>query len=109
MMNSKHLNHATPFLKNLHWLPVEKRIEFKILLLTYKTINGQSADYLKPFDQGHFHYSILKELELTTMVVELFQLQRLNGGISYHRTLRKQRLLTVLKNCSKLFFLGKHF
>ena len=48
MMNSKHLNHATPFLKNLHWLSVEKRIEFKILLLTYKTINGQSADYLKP-------------------------------------------------------------
>ena len=48
MMNSKHLNHATPFSKNLHWLPVEKRIEFKILLLTNKTINGQSADYLKP-------------------------------------------------------------
>ena len=48
MMNSKHLNHATPFLKNLQWLPVEKRIEFKILLLTYKTINSQSADYLKP-------------------------------------------------------------
>ena len=48
MMNSKHLNHATPFSKNLHWLPLEKRIEFKILLLTNKTINGQSADYLKP-------------------------------------------------------------
>ena len=48
VMNSKHLNHAKPLLKNLHRLPVEKRIEFKILLLTYKTINGQSADYLKP-------------------------------------------------------------
>ena len=31
-----------------NWLPAEKRIEFKILLITYKTIHGQSADYLKP-------------------------------------------------------------
>ena len=43
----KHSDHVTPILKNLHWLPVEKRIEFKILLITYKTIHGQSANYLK--------------------------------------------------------------
>ena len=86
VMNSKHLNQATRLLKNLHWLPVETGIEFKIFLLTYKTINGQSAGYLKPSDQGHVHYFVLKELELTTMVVELFQLQRLNGGMSYQRT-----------------------
>ena len=48
VMNSKHLNQATRLLKNLHWLPVETGIEFKIFLLTYKTINGQSAGYLKP-------------------------------------------------------------
>ena len=34
--------------KGTYWLPVEKRIEFKILLIAYKTIHGQSAeDYLK--------------------------------------------------------------
>ena len=47
-MGLKRSDHVTPILKNLHWLPVEKRIEFKILLITYKTIHGQSADYLKP-------------------------------------------------------------
>ena len=32
--------HVRPFLYNLHWLPVKFRIDFKILLLTYKAING---------------------------------------------------------------------
>ena len=43
-MGLKRSDHVTP----MHWPLVEKRIEFKILLITYKTINGQSADYLKP-------------------------------------------------------------
>ena len=29
-------DHITPVLKDLHWLPVEQRIEYKVLLLTYK-------------------------------------------------------------------------
>ena len=38
----------TPLLKSLHWLHVEARIHFKILLITYKILNGQSAGYLEP-------------------------------------------------------------
>ena len=34
-------------LYNLHWLPVKFRIDFKILLLTYKAINGVSPFYLQ--------------------------------------------------------------
>ena len=33
-------DHIAPTLKALHWLPVEKRIIFNILLMTYKTLNG---------------------------------------------------------------------
>ena len=32
-------DHITPVLAELHWLPVEKRIIFKILLLTYKSLD----------------------------------------------------------------------
>ena len=32
---------------SLHWLPVKYRIEFKILLLTYKAYNGLAPQYLK--------------------------------------------------------------
>ena len=38
--------HVTPFFLELHWLPVYYRIQFKILLLTYKCLNGQGAEYL---------------------------------------------------------------
>ena len=31
----------------LHWLPIKERIDFKILLLTYKALNGQAPSYLK--------------------------------------------------------------
>ena len=32
-------DHITPVLVGLHWLPVKQRIDFKILLLTYKALN----------------------------------------------------------------------
>ena len=38
--------HITPSLYNLHWLPVSYRIQFKILLLVYKTVNGHAPLYL---------------------------------------------------------------
>ena len=37
--------HATPVLKELHWFPV-KRIEYKMLLYTYKALNSLAPEYL---------------------------------------------------------------
>ena len=31
----------------LHWLPLEQRAEFKILLFTYKVVNGMAPVYLQ--------------------------------------------------------------
>ena len=31
---------------NLHWLPVEQRIEYKVLLLTYKALHGKAPAYI---------------------------------------------------------------
>ena len=38
--------HITPVLKQLHWLPVEKRLQYKVLLHTYKALNGTSPSYI---------------------------------------------------------------
>ena len=47
-------SHITPALAALHWLPVNRRIDFKIALLVYKALNGQApgyiADLLQPYD-----------------------------------------------------------
>ena len=38
---------VTPILRQLHWLPVSHRINFKIILLTFKALHGLSARYLQ--------------------------------------------------------------
>ena len=38
--------HITPVLIELHWLPVESRIRYKVLLHTFKALKGQAPDYL---------------------------------------------------------------
>ena len=37
---------ATTMLNELHWLPIKKRISFKVLLMLYKAINGLAPDYI---------------------------------------------------------------
>ena len=45
--NAKKKNdHITPVLSELHWLPIKQRIDFKMLLLTHRVINGLSPTYL---------------------------------------------------------------
>ena len=38
--------HVTPILKELHWLPIEYRIEFKIVLFTFKALNNKAPKYV---------------------------------------------------------------
>ena len=43
----KKRDHITETLRDLHWLPVEERIVFKINLITFKTLNGSGPRYLE--------------------------------------------------------------
>ena len=38
---TKKYDHIKPDLKQLHWLPVSQRIDYKILLLTYKALTAK--------------------------------------------------------------------
>ena len=40
------MSHVTPFLKKLHWLPIQHRILFKYNLLVFKVINLSQPPYL---------------------------------------------------------------
>ncbi|XP_072041350.1 uncharacterized protein [Amphiura filiformis] len=39
-------DHATPYMEQLHWLPIHERIVFKILLLVFKCVNNIAPPYL---------------------------------------------------------------
>ena len=47
LTRSRKYDHITPTLMKLHWLPIRKRIEFKILLLTWKSLNGLAPSYIE--------------------------------------------------------------
>ena len=44
---TKKTMHITPVLRSLHWLPVHKRVTFKILLLVYRTLHTLAPSYLQ--------------------------------------------------------------
>ena len=46
VLKSKVQDHITLSLEKLHWRPVDHRIIFKVLLMTFKTMNGCPPEYL---------------------------------------------------------------
>ena len=46
IFRKKRRTRTTPLLKDLHWLPLQYRIKFKVLLLTFKCLNGLAPSYL---------------------------------------------------------------
>ena len=40
-------NHITPVLIDLHWLPVQFRVEYKVLTHVYKALHGESPTYIR--------------------------------------------------------------
>ena len=54
MGNTNMYDHITPILKDLHWLPVQARVHYKMLLFVYKTLKCSNqpeylCDLIKPY------------------------------------------------------------
>ncbi len=46
LTRTRKYDHISPVMSTLHWLPIKYRIYFKILLITYKALNGLGPQYL---------------------------------------------------------------
>ena len=53
------IDHITPVSQMLHWLPVKDRIIFKLLLITYKSLNGLTPVYI---NELLHHYTSCRSL-----------------------------------------------
>ena len=47
VVGAKKRDHIQPILHGLHWLPVRKRILFKVLLMVYKSLNNLAPTYIQ--------------------------------------------------------------
>ena len=78
----KKTNHITSVLKKMHWLPVNDRIMFKLLLITYKSLNGLAPVYI---NELLHHYSPCRPLRSSgyNLVVILKTTAVTNGDRSF--------------------------
>lgn len=53
LSNSRKSDHITPILRSLHWLPINFRIYFKILLFVYKSLCSHAPSYLSELLQPY--------------------------------------------------------
>ncbi|KAF7243737.1 hypothetical protein EYD10_10062 [Varanus komodoensis] len=57
LMGAGRYVHMTPVLRQLHWLPIEVQAQFKVLVMTYKALNGLGPGYLiellRPYTPAH--------------------------------------------------------
>ncbi len=63
---SRKYKHITPILQSLHWLPIKFCISYKILLLTYKVLNGLAPAYLTNLLSRYNPYPLPKVAKLWT-------------------------------------------
>ena len=43
---TRRCDHITPVLRQLHWLPVRQRVDFKIVTLVHRSLSGHTPSYL---------------------------------------------------------------
>ena len=68
------LQRIIPVVKNLHWLPIDLRIEFKILTVTYETLHGLAPAYIKDLLQSYHPARDLRSSKKNLLAVPAFNI-----------------------------------
>ena len=68
-------DHVSQYLQELHWLPVNKRIMFKILMYVFKGLNGSGSRYLTSslsvYTQSH--YTLRSKMDAPRLSIPKFK------------------------------------
>ena len=72
-------DHISDTLADLHWLPIHKRIHFKILTLTYKAFNGHGPQYIRDMIEPYVPTRSLRSDSQKLLTVPKFRLSTFGG------------------------------
>uniref|UniRef100_A0A8C6L998 Reverse transcriptase domain-containing protein n=1 Tax=Nothobranchius furzeri TaxID=105023 RepID=A0A8C6L998_NOTFU len=119
LMRIKKRDHISPVLASLHWLPVKFRIDFKILLLTYKALNNQAPSYISNLIVPYVPNRALRSQTAGLLVVPRISKIRMGGrSFSYQAPLlwnqlpalvREADTLSTFKNRLKTFLFDRAY
>ena len=81
IFNLRKFDHISPALAELHWLPVVKRTQFKVLLLVYKALHGQAPKYLEDMFQSRQggRYQTRYSTDVNILCVPRYKSETLGG------------------------------
>ena len=112
-------DHISPILASLHWLPVKLRIEFKILLLTYKALNDRAPSYLKDLIVPYYPNRTLRSQNAGLLVVPKISKSRIGARAFSHQapllwnhlplSVREADTLSTFKSRLKTFLFDKAY
>ena len=116
---SKKSVHITPLFIALHWLPVNARIDFKILLLVFKALNGVTPQYIRDLLVEYHAQRMLRSSDMNLLVIPKSRLSsmgdrsfsvyapRLWNGLPL--SLRKANSLVSFKGQLKTYLFKRSF
>ena len=102
-------DHIKPVLKQLHWLPISQRINYKILLLTYKALNGQAPNYITELLEPYVPARNLPPVKLKGYCHRCFSFVAPSLWNSLPNNIRGCGSLSDFKTCIKTYFFNKFY
>ena len=87
ILRGKKRDHVTPLLHQLHWLPVEYRIDYKIIILCFKVVNGLAPKYFQIDDHFRIYEptrALRSSSDKTKFIETTFKYKRYGFRSFYH-------------------------
>ena len=76
ILKKRKREHASPLLRSLHWLPVERRLQYKVATICYKCLHGTAPQYLQDLVKAYAPKRQLRSAtDPTALVVQRMRLK----------------------------------
>ena len=98
LTKTRKFDHITPILRSLHWLPVSYRIDFKALLLVFKSLNGMGPTYLLDMFQLYAPNRSLRSTEKNLLVMPRVKTKCGEAAFSFYAAKLWNHLPDNIKN-----------
>ena len=82
LTSTRRREHITPVLASLHWLPIKFRIDFKVLLFAFKSLNGLAPLYLSELVKEYIPPRPLRSADLSLLTTLTIN-KRTRGGRAF--------------------------
>ena len=103
ILKKRKYERVTPLLKQLHWLPVRARIEYKLALLCFKSKHAQSPGYINDLVSPHRSLRSLRSSSSDTLAIPKTKLKNFGDrAFSFSGPTAWNNLPNNIKGCKSL-------